>query len=344
MKNFYNIFFMLLLFSTYGSAQTVTSSVLGTTGGTGKVGNLTTDWSVGGTAVTSTVVLSNGQLLSQGFLQPSDIVIQLLLTFDPLSDKTYEDVNFELYATASDGSAIIYTSSDLSVAQIINGNTIKIVGAGTANILATIAGTTISKNQPLVVDKAGQVITFDIIPILYKGDAAYALDAYSNKGLPVTLANSNPFVVKLNGVALTPVDLGTSTVTASALGNANYKDAVSVTQLAEVKSHTGEEISIPLVITPNGDGINDVLLIKGIENFPDNHLVIVNRNGTKIYEVKGYDNTQTIFQGKARLGGTFAGKTYGSQDYLPQGTYFYSLNYSDGKTKRIKTGYFVLKY
>jgi len=344
MKNCYKIFFLLLFISTYAAAQSVSNSVVGTTGGTGFIGALTTDWSVGGTAVTSSVVLTSGQVLTQGFLQPSDVVIQLLLTFDPLSVKTYEDVNFELYATASDGSAIIYTSSDLSVAQIVNGNTVKIVGAGTANILATISGTTISKNQPLVVDKAGQVITFDIVPILYKGDAAYAMDAYSNKGFPVTFANSNPFVVKINGVAITPVDLGTATITASALGNANYNAATPVAQLVEVKSHNGDEISVPLVVTPNGDGINDVLLIKGIENFPDNRIVIVNRNGTKIFEVIGYDNTQTIFLGKAKFGGTFGGKLYGSDDYLPAGTYFYSLKYLDGKTRKIKTGYFVLKY
>ena len=334
---------LFIVFSfTEVKAQTVSRSVLSATGGTGLVAGKTAEWSVGGTAATSTVVLPNGQVLTQGFLQPADIVIQLLLTFDPLGGKTYEDVDFVLNGIASDGSGIDYESSDQTVAQIINGNTVKIVGAGSANIKATIRGTTISKDQPLVVDKASQVITFDLIPVLYKGDAAYSMNALSNKGLPVTYTNSNPFVVNINGNAITPVDLSKATVTAAAAGNANYKQAASVAQLVEVISRTGEQISVPLVITPNGDGINDVLVIKGIENYPDNRLVIVNRNGVKIFEVKNYDNSQIIFSGNASYNGVFDGKIIGG--YVPQGTYFYSLSYKDGNTTKVKTGWFVIKY
>ena len=340
-KHFFRILFLLTC--TDVGAQTVTSQVFGTTGGSGAVGDKIAEWSVGGTAVVHTAVLSNGMVLTQGFLQPRGVVIQLTLLFNSLDSKVYEDLDFELHAIASDGSEVIYESSDLSVAQIINGNVVKIVGAGSANIKATIKGTTISVNQALVVDKAGQVITFDIVPVLYKGDAAYAMSAYSDKGFPVTFANSNPYVVKLNGSAITPVDLGKASITVSQEGNVNYK-AVEVVQLVEVISRNGETVNVPAVLTPNGDGLNDVLVIKGIENYPDNHFVIVNRNGTKIFDVVNYDNSQIIFQGKAKINGTFEGKVIGRTDYLPQGTYFYSLSYKEeGKTKR-KTGYIVLKY
>ncbi|MCX2486113.1 gliding motility-associated C-terminal domain-containing protein [Pedobacter sp. MR2016-24] len=344
MNNFKYLFgFLFLLLCTDTVAQTVSSQVFGTTGGSGAAGDKIAEWSVGGTAVTTTAVLPGGLLLTQGFLQPRGAVIQLTLLFNSLDNKVYEDLDFELYAVASDGSEVVYESSDSNIAQIINGNVVKIVGAGTANIKATIKGTTVSVNQALVVDKAGQVITFDIIPVLYKGDAAYAMSAYSDKGLPVTFANSNPYVVKLNGNAITPVDLGKATITVSQAGNANYKAAEAI-QLVEVISRNGETVSIPTVITPNGDGLNDVLIIKGIENYPDNHFVIVNRNGTKIFDVANYDNSQVIFLGKAKVNGTFEGKVIGRTDYLPQGTYFYSLSYQeDGKTKR-KTGYIVLKY
>jgi gliding motility-associated-like protein len=343
--NNYKLFFqfLFLLICTNAGAQTVTSQVFGTTGGSGATGDKITEWSVGGTAVTATAILSNGLVLTQGFLQPRGAVIQLTLIFNSLDSKVYEDVNFELHAIASDGSEVVYESSDQTVAQIVNGNVVKIVGAGTANIKATIKGTTISVNQALVVDKAGQVITFDVVPVLYKGDAAYAMSAYSNKGLPVTFTNSNPYVVTINGTAVTPVDLGKATITVSQAGNANYKPAEAV-QLIEVMSRNGDVVSVPAVVTPNGDGINDVLIIRGIESYPENHLVIVNRNGTKIFDVTDYDNSQVIFEGKAKRNGTFQGKAMGMGDYLPQGTYFYSLSYKEeGKMKR-KTGYFVLKY
>jgi gliding motility-associated-like protein len=333
---------MVMLVSRAG-AQSIRNSVVSSAGGSGAIGSQVTEWSVGGTSLTSTMVLPNGQMLTQGFIQPNDVVIQLMLTFNPLSNKTYEDANFELHGVASDGTEVVYESSDQSVAQILNGNIVKIVGAGTANIKATIKGTAISKDQLLVVDKANQIITFDIVPVLYKGDEATVMNAYSNKGLPVTFTNSNPYVVKINGTAITPVDLGKSTVTASAAGNANYKPATAI-QLVEVVSRTGEDISVPLVITPNGDGINDQLIIKGIENFPSNHVVIVNRNGTKIFDVLNYDNSETIFLGMAKVNGTFEGKVVGRTEYLPQGTYFYSISYTLGTVSKRKTGYFVLKY
>lgn len=338
------LLFLFLLSGVNANAQTITSQVFGTTGGSGATGDKITDWSVGGTAVTATSVLPGGQVLTQGFLQPLGAVIQLTLVFNSLDSKVYEDVDFELHAVASDGSEVVYESSNPDVARIVNGNVVRITGAGNANIKATIKGTTISVNQALFVDKAGQVITFDVVPVLYKGDAAYAMSAYSDKGLPVTFTNANPYVVKINGSAITPVDLGKADVTVSQAGNANYKAAADVVQLVEVLSRTGEDISVPSVITPNGDGLNDILVIKGIEDYPENHLVIVNRNGTKIFDVANYDNSQIIFAGKAKVNGTFEGKVIGRTDYLPQGTYFYSITYKvEGKTKR-KTGYIVIKY
>ena len=342
MNNHKSLFLILLMFAWVNvsgqfNSATVTSSANGSALADGKV----LDWTIGGTAVVSTAVLPGGQLLTQGFLQPSDVVIQLMLTFNPLSSKTYEDVDFELFARASDGSPVEYESSNTAVAVIVNGNTVKIVGAGSANIKATIKGTSISKDQPLVVDKATQMITFEMVPVLYKGDGNYQLNAYSNKGLPVVFTNSNPFVVKVSGNVLTPVDLGRATLTASQPGNENYKPAEAV-QAVQVISREGETISVPLAVTPNGDGLNDVLVIKGIENFPQNSIVIVNRNGTKVFQAKDYDNSEIIFQGKGTIDGSFGGRM--RSDFLPEGTYFYSLTYKDGGTMKRKTGYFVLKY
>ncbi|RZM23784.1 MAG: gliding motility-associated C-terminal domain-containing protein [Pedobacter sp.] len=342
MKSIKCIFLVLALLAWIDvRAQSNSASVLSASSGNANVNGTTVEWSMGGTAVSSTSSLPGGQLLTQGFLQPIDRVIQLMLVFDPLSKKTYEDVDFQLFAQASDGSPVEYFSTNTDVAVIINGNTVKIVGAGTANIRATIKGTNISKDQPLSVDKATQMITFDLIPILYKGDPAYTMNAYSNKGLPVGYHNSNPFVVRVAGNVITPVDLGRSTITVNQAGNQNYK-AAEVSQQVQVISREGEDISVPLVVTPNDDGINDRLVIRGIENFPDNMVVIVNRNGTKVFDVKNYDNSEIIFQGKGTYNGSFGGRI--RTDYLPAGTYFYSISYKSNGVAKRKTGYFVLKY
>jgi gliding motility-associated-like protein len=54
-------------------------------------------------------------------------------------------------------------------------------------------------------------------------------------------------------------------------------------------------ISIPSSFSPNGDGINDTWLIKGLENHAKPEIVIVNRYGAKVYQSSSY---QIPFDGK----------------------------------------------
>jgi gliding motility-associated-like protein len=87
-------------------------------------------------------------------------------------------------------------------------------------------------------------------------------------------------------------------------------------------------------VSPNGDGINDIFTIDGINAYPENKVVIMGRNGDIIFEAKGYDNQTKFFDGHSSKNGSLQ---------LP-GTYFYSLEYKvDGKIKN-KTGFIVLKY
>ena len=76
---------------------------------------------------------------------------------------------------------------------------------------------------------------------------------------------------------------------------------------------------MPNAITPNGDGKNDALRIDGIEQYPNNELVIFNRWGDVLYKAKPYLND---WQGVNQTGGE-----------LPEGTYYYvlRLNVNDGK-------------
>ncbi|MEO2059201.1 MAG: gliding motility-associated C-terminal domain-containing protein [Mesonia sp.] len=80
------------------------------------------------------------------------------------------------------------------------------------------------------------------------------------------------------------------------------------------------ELEVFNAISPNGDGQNDYLRIEGIQNFPDNKLLIFNRWGTKVYEVSGYGQNEKYFRGYSE------GRVTIKQDAkLPSGTYFYIL-------------------
>ena len=78
---------------------------------------------------------------------------------------------------------------------------------------------------------------------------------------------------------------------------------------------------IPEGFSPNGDGTNDLFVIRGILYYPDNNIVIFNRWGNKVFEASPYQNT---WDGKTTMGLSMGG------DELPVGTYFYLLDLDDG--------------
>lgn len=51
-----------------------------------------------------------------------------------------------------------------------------------------------------------------------------------------------------------------------------------------------DRITIYNIITPNGDGYNDVFIIENIDKMVESHLVIFNRWGKKIFEASPYNN------------------------------------------------------
>ncbi len=102
-----------------------------------------------------------------------------------------------------------------------------------------------------------------------------------------------------------------------------------------------QEISVEVVgdiivfngISSNNDGLNDRLelrYIDVIESTKNNHVSIFNRWGSKVFDVKDYNNTTHVFTGHNNSG-----------DELPAGTYFYKIEFSSGK--EMKTGYLTLK-
>ncbi|TMM57879.1 hypothetical protein FEE95_00150 [Maribacter algarum] len=88
----------------------------------------------------------------------------------------------------------------------------------------------------------------------------------------------------------------------------------------------------------NGDGVNEVWLIDGIEDHPDNTVFIYNSWGNLVFKMEGYDNNGNVFWGEAnQLTGIGANK-------LPADTYFFHIQIPEGETRIDKlTGYLVLK-
>ena len=98
-----------------------------------------------------------------------------------------------------------------------------------------------------------------------------------------------------------------------------------------------EDIIVYNLLTPNGDGMNDFLVLEGIEKYDINQVSIFNRWGQTVFEIEGYDNSEKVFDGFANVG------LYNSNSPLPDGTYFYVVKYASNTSEaRKKVGFLEL--
>ena len=91
-------------------------------------------------------------------------------------------------------------------------------------------------------------------------------------------------------------------------------------------------------ISTNGDGKNDGFRIEGIENYRKNTLKIFNRWGVLVYQKEGYTNADPF------TGYSNGRSTIESGKKLPQGTYYYILEYENSNNQtQTKSGWLYLK-
>ena len=89
----------------------------------------------------------------------------------------------------------------------------------------------------------------------------------------------------------------------------------------------------------DGDGKNDHFHIGGIESYPNNVVRIYNRWGVKVFETEGYDNVTRMFKGISN-----GRVTVNAPEKLPQGTYYYVIEYYDhNNNKESKVGWLYIK-
>ena len=92
-------------------------------------------------------------------------------------------------------------------------------------------------------------------------------------------------------------------------------------------------------VSLNGNDKNNHFHIGGIENYPNNKVRIYNRWGVEVFSVEGYDNVTKVFKGisDGRV-------TIEASERLPQGTYYYIIEYVDEHNKKqTEVGWLYLK-
>jgi len=104
------------------------------------------------------------------------------------------------------------------------------------------------------------------------------------------------------------------------------EECANLCDTAWVEIKVSADIFVNDIITPNGDGVNDNLVINGLENYPENEISVFNRWGNRIYTAENYRN---------EWDGTFKGEP------VPAGTYFFV--FKDRTTgKLVAKGYLTI--
>ena len=147
------------------------------------------------------------------------------ITFNDVT-KTYGDVDFDPGATTTSGLPVTYTSSNTSVATIVNGNTIHIVGTGTTNITAKQAG----DDDFMPATDVIKTLTVNKTNLTIKADKKYWRQGTSMPALTISytgfvygedegMLNPKPQIAT-SGDASSP--LGDYPITVSGAGSPNY--------------------------------------------------------------------------------------------------------------------------
>jgi gliding motility-associated-like protein len=77
-----------------------------------------------------------------------------------------------------------------------------------------------------------------------------------------------------------------------------------------------KKVVVPNAFSPNGDGINDVWIIRNLPDYPDASVKIFDRYGQQVFVSKGYSKPWD---------GTMQGRP------LPVGTYYYIIQLKAGE-------------
>ncbi|MBB79177.1 MAG: hypothetical protein CL844_09275 [Crocinitomicaceae bacterium] len=91
-----------------------------------------------------------------------------------------------------------------------------------------------------------------------------------------------------------------------------------------------EDISIPNMFSPNNDGINDSWIIKGIEKYPNNTIVIYDRWGQEVFKTNSY-NSEKAWNGKIK------------NNIVTEGVFYFVLELNNEENKQYKGSITVIR-
>jgi len=210
-----------------------------------------------------------------------------------------------LWSTGADTTFIIaqepgsYTVTGITADGCTSSSTITLVG---------VSGPSVTLFSPIL---------YDDYNVSKKGASDGSINLTASDGTPdYTYSWSNGSTTE----DLSNVIAGNYTVTVT--------DANGCFAIGNIVLKEPGEIVLPNGFTPNGDGFNDAYIIKGIQGYPNNKVIIWNRWGSLVYSKGAYTNDWTGISNDGNV--------------LPDGTYYIVVELNDSSKENLK-GYFDLR-
>jgi gliding motility-associated-like protein/uncharacterized repeat protein (TIGR01451 family) len=220
---------------------------------------------------------------------------------------------------------VVPTSTGNTVQWYHNGS--PIAGATSFTYTASNAGTYSVQESNAACNAISSSRTLTLIP---KPIANAGPDVYLPEGAVSALDGSGGAIYSwtpatyLSSVTVSnPIYKATKTITyeltvTDATGKCKSTDDVTV--------YVVKPITVPNVITVNGDGVNDTWEIENIHGYPHSIIEIYNRWGNLVWKAEGYPKN-------------WDGTNFRNGEVLPDGTYFYIIHLHSDVYPEPKTGW-----
>lgn len=263
----------------------------------------------------------------------------------------------KIVAIIASSTAIVTTATIITVSQLKPSTTSSDVTpteyfADSSNIIA--ADTVNTETEELQITETSADKQGSSSNELYKSENAShdRISSSENINNPIIPAASNPqHTYTTSSHSQTPVSPANSSASSTSSSKSPDKKTDTQTQATDKTasmpktgqtrpetSNTGSEnrksdeyyseddyfvptvkIEIPNIFTPNGDGVNDLFMINGIENCNKRALVVKDKSGQIVFQSNQYENNWD--------GGD-----------LPDGQYYYFFNYSINNISEFRRG------
>ncbi|WP_170878364.1 T9SS type B sorting domain-containing protein [Daejeonella lutea] len=262
---------------------------------------------------TSGNLFKNTSAQSQSWTLTTKPLQQQAIELGDIPGKIYGDPAFNAGPMQSSaGLPVRYYTLNPEILQVA-GDSVKILKTGSTKIIAVQEGN--SEFAAARLERAVTVVPRNIIIRPVPGQSGFGGEAVP----PIKFELVAGMVLKTDeftgSLQIAPgSSIGTYPIT---IGNLSLGENYALT----LEPGTFEVIAAPAAIKPavsctnlisaNADGINDMFIVRNIEQYPGNELRIVDRSGMIVFRQKNYENN-------------WDGRYKGTR--LPVGTYYYHLD------------------